>query len=70
MKWVRTQEHLQTPEVRIKIGEIVQEFSKGDIDSKVEKISSLVELLNDTATLELMDEYDNNQKDTPIFFHW
>ena len=43
MKWVHTQKHLQTPEVRIKIGEIVQEFSKGDIDSKVEKISSLVE---------------------------
>ena len=43
---------------------------RGDIDSKVEKISSLVELLNDTATLELINEYDNNQKDTPIFFHW
>ena len=37
VKWVGTQEHLKTPEMRIKIGEIVQEFSKSDIDSKVEK---------------------------------
>jgi hypothetical protein len=66
VKWVGTQEHLKTPELRIKSGEIVQEFSKGDIDSKVEKVSSLVELLNDTAILELMNEYDN-QQDTPNF---
>ena len=70
VKWVGTQEHLKTPELRIKIGEIVQEFSKGDIDSKVEKVSSLVELLNDTAILELMKEYDNNQQDTPNFVLW
>ena len=70
VKWVGTQEHLKMPELRIKIGEIVQEFSNSDIDSKVEKISSLVELLNDTAVLELMNEYDNNQQNTQNFVLW
>ena len=67
VKWVGTQEHLKMPELRIKIGEIVQEFSNSDIVSKVEKVNSLVELLNDTAVLELMNEYDNNQQGTPNF---
>ena len=70
VKWVGTQEHLKMPELRIKIGQIVQEFSNSDIDSKVEKVGSLVELLNDTAVLELMNEYDNNQQDTPNFALW
>ena len=70
MKWVATQEHLKMPELRIKIGEIVQEFSNTDIDSKVEKISSLVELLNGTAILELMNEYNNNQQNAPNFVLW
>ena len=67
VKWVGTQEHVKMPELRIKIGEIVQEFSKGDIDSKVEKVSSLVELLNDTAILELLNEYDKNHHDNTKF---
>ena len=65
-----TQEHLKMPELRIKIGGIVQEFSNSDIDSKVEKVSSLVKLLNGTAILELMNEYNNNQQDTPKFVLW
>ena len=55
MKWVGTQEHLKMPELRIKTGGIVQEFSTSDKDSKVEKISSLFQLCNDTAILELMN---------------
>ena len=49
---------------------LVQEFSNSDIDSKVEKISSLVKLLNGTAILELMNEDNNNQQDTPKFILW
>ncbi|CAB4026830.1 Hypothetical predicted protein [Paramuricea clavata] len=45
VKWVGTQEHLKTPELRMKIGEIVQEFSKGDIDSKIERC--LLEIENE-----------------------
>ena len=70
VKWVGTQEHIKMPELRIKIGEIVQEFSKGDTDCKVEKVSSLVELLNDTAMLELLNEYDKSHHDTPNFVLW
>ena len=70
VKWIGTQEHLKMPELRIQTGEIVREFSEGNIDSKVEKVSALVELLDETAILELMTEYDKNQQDTPNFVLW
>ena len=69
-KWVRGQDQRREPDLTLKLEQLVQEFSQGNLEERVDKVSNLVETLKDSNIVALMEEYDCTLKNTPNFVLW